>query len=177
MIQLKDLKKLRQNIGLTQQELAKKSGVSQSLIAKIESGIIDPAYSKAVKIIETIENYSKEKEKKALDVMNKKIITIKSNDLIINAIKKMRQHSISQLPVVLDDKPLGIISESIILESLIDKKFEYVSDIMEEIPPIISKFTNLSVISKILTIYPMVLVSEKGKIIGIITRADVISSF
>ena len=42
MDELIELKKLRKKLGLTQNQLAKRANVSQSLIAKIESNKIDP---------------------------------------------------------------------------------------------------------------------------------------
>jgi len=44
------IKKMRKKFGLTQAKLAKMAGVSQSLIAKIESEKIDPSYKIAKKI-------------------------------------------------------------------------------------------------------------------------------
>jgi len=41
----KQLKKIRVQLGITQSELAKAAGVSQSLIAKLESGLVDPSFS------------------------------------------------------------------------------------------------------------------------------------
>ena len=49
---IKEIKILRKKLEITQNELAKKSGVSQSLIAKIESSNIDPAYSSIKKIFD-----------------------------------------------------------------------------------------------------------------------------
>ena len=48
--ELEEIKKIRKSLGLTQAELAKRADVSQSIIAKIESGSIDPTLSKAKKI-------------------------------------------------------------------------------------------------------------------------------
>ena len=52
---LKEIKELRKKYKLTQEELAKKANVSQTLITKIEAGKIDPTYSNAQKILEAIE--------------------------------------------------------------------------------------------------------------------------
>ena len=46
-----DFKHLRRNKGLTQAQLAKKIGVCQSLIARIETGGIDTKLSTARKIV------------------------------------------------------------------------------------------------------------------------------
>ncbi|MHA1431033.1 MAG: helix-turn-helix domain-containing protein, partial [Candidatus Freyarchaeota archaeon] len=46
-----DIKRLRKKVGLTQTELAEKAGVSQSLIARIESGSVDPRLSTLQRIL------------------------------------------------------------------------------------------------------------------------------
>ena len=51
-------------MGLTQTDLAKKANVSQSLIAKIESGKIDPTFTKTKKIFETLSYLEKKEEVK-----------------------------------------------------------------------------------------------------------------
>ena len=53
---VKSIGSLRRKLNLTQKQLAKLSGVSQSLIAKIESNRIDPSYSKVVSIFHALEN-------------------------------------------------------------------------------------------------------------------------
>ena len=56
--QLPDLDKIRQmrkRLNLSQRELAGMAGVSQSLIAKIERGTIDPSYSNVRKILSAFE--------------------------------------------------------------------------------------------------------------------------
>ncbi|MBU4502216.1 MAG: helix-turn-helix domain-containing protein, partial [Nanoarchaeota archaeon] len=47
---LEEIKIRRNKIGLTQTQLARLAGVSQSLIAKIESKKIDPTFSKTKSI-------------------------------------------------------------------------------------------------------------------------------
>lgn len=55
MDESKWIKEQRKRLDLTQNQLAKMAGVSQSLVAKIEAGSIDAAYSKVKRIIETLE--------------------------------------------------------------------------------------------------------------------------
>jgi predicted transcriptional regulator len=50
-----------------------------------------------------------------------------------------------------------------------------VSEIMEDAPPVISRKTAKSIISNLLKYCPVVLVSEKGKLIGLITKADLLN--
>ena len=54
--ELSEVKVIRKKLGLTQGELAKAAGVSQSLIAKIESTKIDPTYSKVKLIFHALES-------------------------------------------------------------------------------------------------------------------------
>ncbi len=54
MYDLKEIKVIRKKLGITQGELAKLSNVSQSMIAKIESNILDPSYTNACKIFNAL---------------------------------------------------------------------------------------------------------------------------
>jgi len=161
-------------MGLTQTELAKKANVSQSLIAKIESGKIDPTFTKTKKIFETLSDLEKKEEVKAEEVMKKNIISIAPKDNIKNSIQKMKKYNISQMPVIEDNKAVGLISESILLDALMEEKGKKVKEIMEDTPPIVSKNSSIKVISSLLHHYPMVLVAESGKLVGLITKSDLL---
>jgi predicted transcriptional regulator len=47
-----------------------------------------------------------------------------------------------------------------------------VEEIMEEAPPQIDENAPLPLVSSLLHFYPAVLVTKKGKVVGIITKAD-----
>ena len=172
--ELSEIKKIRKSLGLTQTDLAKRANVSQSLIAKIESGKIDPTFTKTKRIFETLTDLEKKEEVKAEELMNKKIISVTPNNDIKESINKMKKFGISQMPVIDDHKVIGLVSESTLLDALISEKGKKVSDIMEETPPIVSKTASVQIISNLLKYYPMVLVSESGKLIGLITKADLL---
>ena len=74
MIELNEIRKIRKKIGITQTGLANRAGVSQSLIAKIESGRIDPTYTKTKKIFAALSDLEKKEEIKAEQLMNSKIV-------------------------------------------------------------------------------------------------------
>ena len=86
----------------------------------------------------------------------------------------MKKFDISQMPVIDDHKAVGLISESILLDALMENKGKKVAEIMEEAPPTVSKTASIKVLSSLLHHYPMVLVSESGKLIGLITKADLL---
>ena len=178
MYGINDIKTIRKRAGITQQELAVKSGVSQSLIAKIEAGKIDPTFSKARRILDCLESINQKKGITAERLMQKRIISMRLSDDIKKTIAKMKKHGISQLPVLEKGKVVGMVSETAILDAVIKGKQDLkVNDVLEDTPPSISKKSPLSMISSLLKFYPMVIVSEKGKQVGIITKADVIGAY
>ena len=175
--ELDEIKKVRKKIGLTQTELANRSGVSQSLIAKIESGRLDPTYTKVKKIENALNDLTRSHEKEARDFMNKNVISINENEKISDIIKIMNKHKISQLPVINNGHVVGLVSESSILsKNLNEIKKLRARDLMDNSPPLISVDTKIEVIRQLLMYYPIVLVKNKETISGLITKADLIKS-
>jgi predicted transcriptional regulator len=170
------LKKIRKQLNLTQHQFAKTAGLSQSLIAKIESGKLDPTYSKVKKIEQALEILAKKHEKEAREIMVRKIISVQQEEKATKIIEVMNKHSVSQIPILEKDKVIGIVSESSLSRGLEEIKLLKARDIMEEAPPIMAKDTKLEVIKNLLQHYSLVLVKEKGKLIGLITKADFIKS-
>jgi predicted transcriptional regulator len=175
---LSEIKRLRKQHNLTQSQLAKLSGISQSLIAKVESGKTDASYTKIQKIFEVLENIGKNNELKAEDIMTARIFSIDKNAPVNDAIRKMKAHSISQLPVTEKEKIVGLVTENDIITKVAEGKSSaelIVRDVMEDAPPTISGRTPLSAVTELLRHVPLVLVSEGGKMKGLITKADVLN--
>jgi|SRR3989344_5001174 len=172
--ELDEIKKIRKKIGLTQTGLANRAGVSQSLIAKIESGRIDPTYTKTQKIFAALSDLEKKDEVKAEQIMTTRIISVSPSDFIKETIAKMKKFQISQLPVIDAHKLVGLVSESNILDAMLNSKGSNVREVMQEAPPIVSKTTSIQVVSSLLRHFPMVIVSEEGKLVGVITKSDLI---
>ncbi|MFH1182336.1 MAG: CBS domain-containing protein [Candidatus Woesearchaeota archaeon] len=172
-----EIKRLRKLHDITQSELSKLANVSQSLIAKVESGRIDASYTNVQKIFDCLDSLKQKKEPKAEDIMTTKIFSIAGNAPVSDAIRKMRLHEISQLPVVENDKAVGIVTETDIIAKLSEgeKASELlVRDVAGEAPPTIPGRTPLSAVTELLRYAPLVLVSEKGRLKGVITKADVL---
>src|SRR3989338_7950435 len=166
--ELSEIKKIRKSLGLTQTDLAKRANVSQSLIAKIESGKIDPTFTKTKKIFDTLNDLENKEEIKAEELMNRKVVSISPVDSIKESIGKMKKFEISQMPVLDGHNVVGLVSESTLLDALMGNKSKKIADIMEESPPTVAKTASVRVISNLLKHYPMVLVSESGKLTGLI---------
>jgi predicted transcriptional regulator len=174
--QLSEIKVMRKKLGLTQSELANYASVSQSLIAKIEASVIDPTYSKTQKIFNALHELSAKDELKAKDVFKKNVVFVKPNDKLKLVVSKMKKQGISQLPVIDGQNVVGLVSEAIILDAVLDNKLSdaLVKDVMKDAPPVITKDASVEVISNLLRFYPIILVAEKGRILGLITKSDLL---
>jgi predicted transcriptional regulator len=169
---------MRRNLEFTQQDLAKLSGVSQSLIAKIERGKIEPSYSIAKRIFTILEEQISQKQKiiSAKNISSKELVSIKSKDSIAKAIQFMKKHAISQIPVIKNNVIIGSISEETIIINYnkITNTDMAVEKIMDDPFPTIPADTPISLVRDILKIYPAVILIKSNRSYGIITKADLL---
>ncbi len=176
---LKQIRLLRRKLGLSQKELAELSLVSQSLIAKVERGDLEPSYSKAKAIFSALEGRGNKEEKKAKALMQKKILFCDPSDEVLKVISTMKKKGISQVPVRENNAILGIVSERSILEAIgkygAGLNVKTASEIMDECPPIVTVNTGQRTILELLKEYSIVLVSDKGQVKGIISKSDLLS--
>jgi predicted transcriptional regulator len=177
---LKDIAKRRRQLGLKQTELAKAAGVSQSLIAKLEAGTIDSSYTKVKAIFDVLERLEFKTKVQAEKILYNDVLSIQKNKPIYEVVKIMKEYGYSQLPVFNGKQSVGSISEKAILRQILSgKDLEQISklpteDIMEEAFPQINEDAPLSLITSLLQTYSAVLVTKKGVVIGIITKADLL---
>lgn len=178
---ISQIRNFRKSLGMTQKELSELSGVSQPLIARIESGKVNASYSNIKRIFEALEKFqAMHKNLTANDIMTKNVLSISKNEKITNAAKIMKMKNISQLPVMEKNKIIGTVSEKDISHAFSineNPKKLLVKDIMEDPLPIINQNSTIDMISRILDFNPAVLVMAKGKIYGIISRADLLKLF
>jgi predicted transcriptional regulator len=177
---LEDIGKRRRQLGLKQSELAKAAGVSQSLIAKLEAGTIDSSYTKVRTIFDVLERLEFKTKVQAEKLLQTEVVSVQKSEPISQAVKVMKEHGYSQIPVFEGKQPVGSISEKAILRQILEgKDLEEISRqpterIMEEAFPQINDDAPLSLITSLLQTYSAVLVSKRGVVIGIITKADLL---
>lgn len=180
MYELADLQRMRRSLGLTQSELASLSGVSQSLIAKIEAGRVDPSYNRAKRIFEILESHQRKGWTRASDVMVKEVITARPESSVGDAVKVMNKMAISQLPIVSGNEVVGSLSEKILVERIAkgsgveDMMKQQVRDIMDQAFPSVSQDSPLDMVAKMLNYTGAVLIYQGGRMAGIITRSDLL---
>lgn len=172
-----DIKKLRHELNLTQHELASRAGVSQPLIARIESGDVDPRLSTLHKIFNAFDAARKERVV-VRNIMHSPVIHTSSGDSIEDAARIMEKHGFSQMPVIDSGVPVGSISTDQIVSSMTDQDIKKVShllvrNIMGESFPTVSPTTDANTVSRFLEKNPAVLVLEAGKVVGVVTKHDI----
>lgn len=190
--ELDEIRHMRKRLELSQRELASIAGVSQSLIAKVERGTIDPSYKNIRKIFEAFEDILK---KRALegrstgirltvgDLATRGVISISPEQTLAEAVDLMVKGRFTQLPVMIGDRIVGGITDDYIRDYTIEetrnqrKLFDEVmqvkvGDIMQAPFPILSEDTPIELASLHLQRDEAVLVTHKGIIEGILTSAD-----
>ena len=170
----------RRLLAISQKQLAKLAGVSQSMIAKIESKRISPSYMKTKAIFDTLESLERRNEVKAKHISHGKVVGVQLHEPIAKGVRLMRETGFSQLPVFNQNQVVGSLTEKIILEKLMsapepsDVSRQSIEKIMDEAFPSVGEETPVSMVSAILQYSPAVLVTKRGHVQGIITKADLL---
>ena len=184
----KELQKLRKKAGLTQSQLASQVGISQSLVARIEKGQVNPSPSTLKRILHVIEK-PQESHSTIKDLLKWKssttkiqpVIAIQTHEKVRRAVNLMRRHGISQLPVFKQNTPVGSISESTILRKLMlmetGKVFALsVQEIMEAPFPTIDIDESVeAALMKIASGVEAILVMDGERPAGLLTKIDLIA--
>lgn len=177
-----EIRKIRKSLDITQAQLSSESGISQSTIAKIEKGTIAASYSTVVKLFETLEEMRlhESKDITAADVASKEVIIIQSTQTVRDASELMKSTGYSQLPVLDDDTPVGSISERGIFElmrngmTMEELSGKQINKVMGESYPVVTETTPIRTVTTLMSNFNAVLVARKGKIVGVITNADLL---
>jgi predicted transcriptional regulator len=171
------IKQARIKLRLTQRELAALAGISTSMINQIESGRCKPSYETAKRIFEVLGSHEGKAAMKAREICTMKVISVQKNEPLQTAIEKMRDNSISQIPVFDGSKVVGVLSEDIVARSMVEREEKNflgrsISMIMEPPPPIVDVSTPAKALIPLVRFTKCVLVSEKGEVVGIVTVSD-----
>jgi predicted transcriptional regulator len=177
---VRQIRRSRLQADLTQADLAKAAGTSQSLIAKLERGRLNPSYEVVRKLLETLDRLATDHEPSAGDLMNAQPIFAEPSEALGKALDRMKKHGYSQLPVVDRGQPVGSVSESAIL-GLIERGSEL--DALRRQPvrlsmgsgfPTVEPETRKRTVVELLKDHDAVLVVREGKLVGLVTKTDIL---
>jgi len=169
-------------LGLTQAQLAKLAGVSQSYIAKLEARKIEPSYARVRAIFEALQRLEQKREAKASEIMTSQVVGVQTVDPVQRAVALMGDFGYSQLPVFDGERPVGSISERTIIDRITNRRdgesvIEMpLSEVMDEAFPQVGDDAPISILTGLLRIYPAILVYKRGEVAGIVTKADLLKT-
>ncbi|MBI4362747.1 MAG: CBS domain-containing protein [Euryarchaeota archaeon] len=178
---LRELRERRKRLGLTQVELSRRAGVSQALVARLESTNprvrVDPRLSTYARLLRALDEVERSKIT-ARKIFHSPVISGTPEDSLERAARIMEQESISQMPLMDRGVHVGSIDEGTLMRAISRGDPRQISarklrDIMGEPFPIIAPTTDLGVLSALLERHPAVLVQDKGNIVGIVTKQDI----
>ncbi|HMA05119.1 MAG TPA: CBS domain-containing protein [Methanomicrobiales archaeon] len=176
-----EIRARRMNLKLTQTELAMKAGISQSMIARIESDSVDPRVSTLRKIVDVLSESGKPPYR-AKDVMHTPVYAVGPADPVSLAVEIMERNDVSQLPIIDGGVPIGCISESAIVSALEAGGMHAsgsrpVREFMEPGFPTVPLEADVRDVVHLLRENHAVLAVEGGRVAGVITKHDLIPLF
>jgi predicted transcriptional regulator len=174
-----ELRSRREILGMKQTELARRAGISQSMVARIEAGGVDPRVSTLNKIINVL-NSADQKRITAVQIMHTPVISVNSDDTVSWALDIFEKNNISQLPVIDHGVPVGCISEAVIVKAIEQQRLHkvqpfYVGDFTEPGFPSVPPDMDVETVVNILQQNHAVLIIDGGVVQGVITKHDLIS--
>ena len=107
----------------------------------------------------------------------RKLLYVEPTHTVAEAFKVMEENTITQIPVLEEGRSVGSLRESRVLAKLLENRdlmHAPVSEIMEASFPVVEESVSLNEVSQALMTAPAILVEEYKRIIGIITRTDVL---
>lgn len=175
-----DLRAERVRLGLTQEALAERADVSQSLVARVELGEVDPSYSTLKAIVAAL-NRADRRQRTLEEVMSGSIVGVAPETPIADAVDEMREHGYSQLPVIDDGVPVGSVSEEQIVHALAEDEPDQVAEqpvreLMAAPFPALDPDEPVDVALRMLEDRDALLVVEGGQAIGVLTKADLLGT-
>jgi len=182
IIEPRQLKKIRTQLGYTQGALARAAGVSQSIIAKIEAGAVDPTFNTLSAISMALKATTTKRGKKAADVMSSPVAGVQEEDSVRSCAELMRRKGYSQLPVFHEEKIVGTVTDSHIVtllseaqnpKKLLDDK---VGDHILPVFAVVGRDTPVEALYSLFRYLPAVLVGRGDRVEGIITKIDLLTS-
>lgn len=177
--QTEELKRWRLALGLTQAEVARRAGVSQPLIARIERGSVDPRLSTLRAIVRAMAT-AERGSVRLKDVMTSPVVTVKATDPVSKGVEAMRAHGFSQMPVVHKAVPVGSLNERLIVHWLHEAKDPralsalQVREVMGPSFPTVDPDTPVDHVYGMLEEHSAVLVTERGRLIGLVARSNLL---
>jgi len=182
VIDPRQLKRIRMQLVYTQASLATAAGVSQSIVAKVEAGTVDPTFKTLRAISAALSSRIVATGKKASDIMSSPVIGLESDATLAKCVSVMKRNAFSQMPVFAKGRMVGTITEGRILSILASSNDpagvlkQPVRDHVQPVFAVVGKDTPVEALYSLIGYLPAVLVVSEEEVLGIITKIDMLSS-
>lgn len=175
-----ELRAERLRRGLTQAELAARAGISQSMVARVERETVDPSLSTLRAMVDAL-NAARSDEATAGELMTADVSRLAADDTIGSAVRVMRAKGFSQMPVLEGEVPVGSLSEADVVHLLGPDQPEHlanrrVREVMGPPLPSVAPGASAQVARRLLEDHAAVLVVERGRVLGILTKSDLLGT-
>lgn len=176
------MKRIRVQLGYTQAGLAKAAGVSQSIVAKVEAGAVDPTFKTLRAISTALNSRIVTTGKKAADVMSSPVIGVNSDARLSECVAIMKKNAFSQMPVFLGGRMIGTITEGRILDLLAaapnpaEVLSQRVRNHVQPVFAVVGSDTPAEALFSLFGYLPAVLVVSGERVLGIITKIDMLAA-
>ena len=110
----------------------------------------------------------------------REVITASTSDTFESVIKRMKEYGISQLPVLVDGKLSGLISEVDMLSALLEQRANLktpIAGFLNGNYALVEVHNTSSILPQMFGQNRVVVVEDQGRIVGIITKIDFIDWF
>ncbi|HVG20499.1 MAG TPA: CBS domain-containing protein, partial [Blastocatellia bacterium] len=107
------------------------------------------------------------------------LVSVGPEQQVNEALTMMNAYGLSQIPVLEEGKSVGSLREGKLMAKLLENRDlvqSKISDVMEKGFPVINEDVSVETAAKYLKSSPAILVEEYGRIVGIVTRHDVLNA-
>ena len=183
--QLTEIKKLREELNLSQRQLAKQCDIPSSFLSMIENqkNNTKPSYDVLVRLFKELDGESQKNLGKLITadkICKTNLTSARKSDYAEDIIKIMHEKDFSQIPVLDGGGCIGMVTENSLMKFLQERTHKpltttRVKDVMDTPPIVIDISTKVT--ENILSLFndsKCLLVSDNAKIVGLITKIDAI---
>ena len=169
------LRQWRKTLGLTQAQLAVESGLTQSVIAKVERENVDPRASTLRKMVGALlRSEAPDKPHTVGDIMIEEVVVLGPSDTVQSAVERMVREGISQLPVVAENGAImGLVSESSLLRTDVERTAP-VQSVMQMNFEVVNVGVSISEGRRLLVEREVLLITDAGVLCGLVSRIDMV---
>jgi predicted transcriptional regulator len=182
---IKRIKELMRETGVSEQELAENTGLSQPVVSRILRGERELRYDEAKTILDYLLGRLSSIPLKltASDIATggERLMKVYVDESLCDVARKMFEKGYSQAPIYDGDTLKGVLTEISLLKLLLSPKRDLmnlkVKDVEAQELPVYPHDTPIQTIARALLDYYAVLIEKGGKVEGIVTRADFLRLF